>query len=126
MNYDQAKELMIAHAPSLIIDAEERGQNHVNVRKSVDGPHFSITLPKAPLPPAIEERAAVTAQPEERDDEGNVTKPAVPGSPHIDAKTPEVQQAETERTAFCDALDYALMSLPNPEADVPPGSERGE
>lgn len=108
MNYEQAKELMIAHAPSLIIDSADAGQRHVDVRK------------------ALEERAAVAARAAVLDADGNEIEPAVAGSPHIEAKTSEAQKEEKDRETFLDALRYAEISLPDPKADVPPGPEKAE
>lgn len=132
MNYEQAKALMIAHAPSLIIDASTNDANHINVRRSVDGAHFSIGLPNIRLPPAIEGSpavAAVHATGPVFDDDGRIIKPAVegsPGMPAVEGRTSEAQRDDSEREAFLEALRYAEAHLPDPAADVPPGSERAE
>lgn len=45
MNYAQAKEIAAEHAPDLILDEEVKGQAHICVRATKDGPPFSIHLP---------------------------------------------------------------------------------
>lgn len=56
MDYATAKTIIAEIAPDLLLDPEVPGQAHILVRKTKDGPPFSIMLPRFPAQKPIEEQ----------------------------------------------------------------------
>jgi hypothetical protein len=61
MDYNTAHNIVVEHAPELILSPEVPGQKHIDVRKTARDAPFSITLPHptAAVPLTAEEERAL-------------------------------------------------------------------